>query len=240
MMIALSAQRRGKGVFPTESNIMLRPVLGLLAVLLLATPSLAQSTLGTFDGSANSDSASDAHAANTTMVGGNNFDFSSNSDGSLRVPPPGLANIAAGPCSGGGVTGSLSVTGVALGVGKQKIDESCDRRAWVQTLLGAAQQMNDKDGQVLRAVAVKVMEGDPIVGEAFDAVLGRTPDDKKAKGAAQERAADAGTPKKVGLSISSQNADTAENTCLIAASAASPVAYLNAIKARGCQIRMVQ
>lgn len=208
--------------------------LAAFAFCMMSSVVLAEPNLGTFDGTANSDSAAEAGANNVTTVGGNNFDFS-NSNSSLRVSPPGLANIAAGPCGGGGVTGSLSVTGVALGVGKQKIDESCDRRAWVQTLLGAAQQVSDQDATILRAVAVKVMQGDPIVGDAFSE-LGYGDDAVKA--AAPKNKASKKDKAQPNVHLSTQSSPAAEQ-CNVAVEHSAPAAYIAAVKARGCDVLFV-
>ncbi len=103
----------------------------------------------------------DAHS----QSGGNVFDFS-NKGKSMGVAP-GIGSFAGGPCMGvsGGVSASLP--GFGIGGGRSYDDVSCQRRNWVNTLLGAANLMPEVEGRELKRVAIVVMMQDPILGPAF-------------------------------------------------------------------------
>jgi hypothetical protein len=100
--------------------------------------------------------------------GGNVFDFSSN--GRNAPPGPNLPSFAGGPCMGvsGGVT--ASGPGFSLGAGRSFEDESCQRRNWVQTLVGVAQHMPQVEANELKRVAIALMMQDQYVGPAFESL----------------------------------------------------------------------
>ena len=108
----------------------------------------------------------------TSSSGGNSFDLSNNQNSPAA---PGMPSFAGGPCAGEGTTGSTSLAGVAIGGGKMTLDESCQRRNWVQTLLGASQHMSNKDSQLMVRLAVEVMREDPYLAGPMERVgLGST------------------------------------------------------------------
>jgi len=145
----------------------------------IGVPAYAQDTTTTasnqLDGSAtNSNSAANVSgisASNSvgndasSQSGGNVFDFSNKSK-SMGIGP-GMGSFAGGPCMGvsGGVSASLP--GFGIGGGRSFDDVSCQRRNWVNTLLGAASLMPDVEGRELKRVAIVVMMQDPILGPAF-------------------------------------------------------------------------
>ena len=101
-----------------------------------------------------------------SMSGGNVFDFSSNG-GKPMGNAPSLPSFAGGACMGvsGGVSASLP--GFGIGGGRSFDDESCQRRNWVQTLIGAAERMPQTEANELKRVAIVVMMQDPILAPAF-------------------------------------------------------------------------
>lgn len=104
--------------------------------------------------------------------GGNQFDLSNNENSPAA---PAMPSFAGGPCTGEGTTASTSVAGVAIGGGKTSLDDSCQRRNWVQTLLGASQHMNAKEAQMMVRLAVEVMREDPYLAGPMERVgLGST------------------------------------------------------------------
>ncbi|OYU19378.1 MAG: hypothetical protein CFE34_05600 [Rhodobacteraceae bacterium PARR1] len=130
----------------------------------------------TLDGSA-TNSASNAQVSGITasnsvgndaqaQSGGNVFDFSNNS-GRAMGNAPSLPSFAGGACMGvsGGVSASLP--GFGIGGGRSFDDESCQRRNWVQTLIGAAEHMPSTESNELKRVAIVVMMQDPILSDAF-------------------------------------------------------------------------
>lgn len=142
-----------------------------------ATAALAQDTSntstqdGTTTGSASNAQVSGITASNSvgndahSQSGGNVFDFS-NSTHPMGYAPS-LPSFAGGPCMGvsGGVSASLP--GFGIGGGRSFDDVSCQRRNWVQTLIGAAERMPDVEARELKRVAIVVMMQDPILGPAF-------------------------------------------------------------------------
>lgn len=149
-------------------------IVALLLTLGLCTGA-AHAQNSTLDGSA-TNSASNAQvsgitASNTVgndaqaQSGGNVFDFSNSSQSMGNAPS--LPSFAGGACMGvsGGVSASLP--GFGIGGGRSFDDESCQRRNWVQTLIGAAERMPQTEANELKRVAIVVMMQDPILAPAF-------------------------------------------------------------------------
>lgn len=101
--------------------------------------------------------------------GGNVFDFSS-SGGRNAPPGPNLPSFAGGPCTGPGTGVSASGPGFSVGAGKSFEDEACQRRNWVQTLVGVSQHMPEVEANELKRVAIAIMMQDKYVGPAFEAL----------------------------------------------------------------------
>ncbi|MCF8521134.1 MAG: hypothetical protein K9G81_21400 [Rhodobacteraceae bacterium] len=101
----------------------------------------------------------------SAQSGGNVFDFSNKSQSMGNAPS--LPGFAGGACMGvsGGVSASLP--GFGIGGGRSFDDESCQRRNWVQTLIGAAERMPQTESNELKRVAIVVMMQDPILAPAF-------------------------------------------------------------------------
>lgn len=101
--------------------------------------------------------------------GGNVFDFSS-SGGRNTPPGPNLPSFAGGPCTGPGTGVSASGPGFSVGAGRSFEDEACQRRNWVQTLVGVSQHMPEVEANELKRVAIAIMMQDKYVGPAFEAL----------------------------------------------------------------------
>jgi hypothetical protein len=88
---------------------------------------------------------------------------------SYRMTPnaPGMPSFAGGPCLGTGVAASGAVPGVSFGGGVTKEDESCQRRNWVQTLIGASQSMSPEDALFMKRLAFEVMRDDEYLAPGF-------------------------------------------------------------------------
>jgi hypothetical protein len=88
---------------------------------------------------------------------------------SYRMTPnaPGMPSFAGGPCVGTGVAASGAVPGVSFGGGVSKEDESCQRRNWVQTLIGASQSMSPEDALFMKRLAFEVMRDDEYLSPGF-------------------------------------------------------------------------
>jgi hypothetical protein len=138
--------------------------LGLTATsvgLALALPSFAGAQTANIDSSVGTDVRNESAA----VSGGNVFDFSSNG---RSANAPGMGSFAGGPCVGEQRAASTSFAGIALGGGMSTIDQSCSRRNWVQTLIGASQHLSDADAAVLRRLAFEVLRDDPLLQPALE------------------------------------------------------------------------
>lgn len=145
----------------------------LLAAGVMTGAAFAQNS--TLDGSA-TNSASNAQVSGitasntngndaTAQSGGNVFDFSNKSQSMGNAPS--LPSFAGGACMGVSAGLSASLPGFGIGGGRSFDDESCQRRNWVQTLIGAAERMPQTEANELKRVAVVVMMQDPILAPAF-------------------------------------------------------------------------
>jgi len=105
----------------------------------------------------------------TAQSGGNVFDFSS-SGGRNTQPGPSLPSFAGGPCMG--VSGGVSAAGpgFAIGAGRSFEDKACQRRNWVQTLVGVSQHMPAAEASELKRVAITLMMQDEFLAPAFAAL----------------------------------------------------------------------
>ena len=168
--------------------------------------------------------------------GGNVFDFSNSS---RNAPPgPSLPSFAGGPCIGtsGGI--SASAPGVSFGAGRSIEDESCQRRNWVQTLVGVAQHMPQEDANELKRVAIALMMQDQFVGPAFEALgydlsTGRRGDQRAApqtgmQGAANQNAAVA--------PARAPSLGQMQQGCVTIIPANASISFRTLLEARGCTV----
>jgi len=148
-------------------------VVGLCFILFcLAPASEAQTTIpasGTsVDANTDVDMQANPASNSTAQSGGNVFDFSS---GGRNTPPgPSLPSFAGGPCMG--VSGGVSAAGpgFAIGAGRSFEDKACQRRNWVQTLVGVSQHMPAAEASELKRVAITLMMQDEFLAPAFAAL----------------------------------------------------------------------
>ncbi len=181
------------------------------------------------------------------VSGGNVFDFSNSKS---NPPAPGLPSFAGGPCIGEGLAGSTSIAGVAVGGGKSTLDDSCQRRNWVQTLIGASQHMSEDEKRVMMRVAVEVMREDPYLAGALEraglgtvSAEGYKQTQKEHDELAELRAenaelaaaeVEAGKDDKETVMISSKNVEFA-SSCVVTANSA-PVAVVEMLAAKNCKV----
>lgn len=175
----------------------------------------------------------------SAQSGGNVFDFSNSSNAMGNAPA--LPSFSGGPCMGvsGGVSASLP--GFGIGGGRSFEDESCQRRNWIQTLIGAAEHMPEVEANELKRVAVVVMMQDKILGPAFKE-LGYN---VEAPGSEVSSAKPKATPT-VALSTSdstkkpkieaSVGAMTA--TCNVVVPAGASEGFIKLVEKRGCTVKM--
>ena len=227
----------------------------LVAMACLAFAPLAQaqdtSNTGsnTLDGSAtNSNSNANVSGVNasntvgndaTSQSGGNVFDFSNST--TPQGYAPALPSFAGGPCMGVSGGMSASLPGFGIGGGRSFDDVSCQRRNWVQTLIGAAERMPETEARELKRVAVVVMMQDPILGPAFKELGYNTEvpgaEVSSAKGnrsrAVEPEAATKKSSKKVEASIGSM-----AEVCSAVVPKNAPASFIQAVEGRGCVVRM--
>ena len=145
------------------------------AVMLSAFASSSPATDLTSSNQTNQVSTSMESNPQTTNISQNAFDFSS-SGGRNTPPAPSLPSFAGGPCLGIGGGVSASGPGFAIGAARGFEDEACQRRNWVQTIIGVSQHMPEADANELKRVAIMMMMQDEYVAPAFAALgydLGR-------------------------------------------------------------------
>lgn len=229
----------------TTGGTMFRSAKYAALVLLLACfsmPALAQNTT---PGTATSvEAVTDVNlqanpASNSTaQSGGNVFDFS-NKSGKNTPPGPGLPSFAGGPCMG--VSGGVSAAGpgFAIGAGRSFEDEACQRRNWVQTLVGVAQHMPQAEANELKRVAIALMMQDEFVGPAF-AALGY---DTSRPGQPQKRAAP-GPENAAQQAPARQQAARAplrgamNQGCVTVVPASASGAFKSLLEKRGCAVQV--
>lgn len=206
----------------------------------------SSTTTSSLDGSA-TNSASNANVSGITaqnsvgndaqaMSGGNVFDFS-NKGKSLGMAPA-LPSFAGGPCMGvsGGVSASLP--GFGIGGGRSFEDESCQRRNWVQTLIGSAERMPEVEANELKRVAIVVMMQDPILAPAFRElgynVTAPGTEVSSAKGRRTEAkpAAAGQTKRQVTASIGAM-----AQTCSVVVPTGASASFVKLVEARGCLVK---
>ena len=145
-----------------------------LLMALAAGAALAQDTAPVYGApnaaaDVNIDSRADVKNDAMSQSGGNVFDFSSG--GGRNTPPaPSVGAFGGASCVGAGTAVSGSAPGFSVGYGRSYEDEACQRRNWVQTLLGTAQHMPEEEAAALKRVALELMMQDEYVGPAFEAL----------------------------------------------------------------------
>ena len=197
---------------------------------------------GTANGSASTANVSGITASNSVgndasaQSGGNIFDFSNRSKSMGNAP--GLPSFAGGPCMGVSTGVSASLPGFGFGGAKSFDDESCQRRNWVQTLIGAAQHMPPTEAAELKRVAVVVMMQDPILGAAFEKLgydVHGTGQGLPSKGTSASTKSE-GSPISATKSTRKTSIASMERGCVAVVPKNATAAFEKLVAARGCQI----
>jgi len=164
-----------------QTRRMLRIGLGpclVLALMFVATESRAQEPPPPIVPTSNNQNVSGEQTTTQTSSPSAQVVVQSISGGgsNYRMTPnaPGMPSFAGGPCIAASAAASAAVPGVSIGGGVSKEDEACQRRNWVQTLVGASQQMSPEDALFLKRLAYEVMRDDEYLSPAF-ARLGVAP-----------------------------------------------------------------
>jgi hypothetical protein len=215
----------------------------LFVVFWFAFPSYAQTTGQTTNDvqtDTNVDVTASPQSGAQSSSGGNVFDFSSG--GGRNTPPaPSLPSFAGGPCTGPGSGVSASGPGFAIGAGKSFEDEACQRRNWVQTLVGVSQHMPEVEANELKRVAIALMMQDKYVGPAFEAIGYDTSNPgqiRKRSEAPQSGTAQApGSPVRQTTSKAAPVRASMSSGCVAVVPNNASEQFKKLVAARGCQIR---
>jgi hypothetical protein len=162
----------------TNKVTLRRSLVPCFAMMLgfIATPGFAQTTPS--DMSTNEQNVSGEQNANLSSSPTANVTVQSITGGgaSYRMTPnaPGMPSFAGGPCIGASMAASGAIPGVSFGGGVSKEDASCQRRNWVQTLIGASQSLSPEDALFMKRLAFEVMRDDEYLSPGF-ARLGVAP-----------------------------------------------------------------
>lgn len=193
-------------------------------------------------GSASSNTESNANNdnANSASVntGNNVFDFSSNARNTPGGPP--LPSFGGGPCLGTSASIGGSAPGISIGGGYSREDEACQRRNWVQTLIGASQHMSPEEAALMTRLALEVMREDEYLSSAFERLGYPSLDERNnppQRQDWQQREERVSTSNESGSTLSRSTKGriaTPSPTCVAVISAQSPEVLKKAIVARGC------
>ncbi len=192
------------------------------------------------DANVDIDSQSEVNNDAASQSGGNIFDFSNSS----RNTPPGptIGAFGGGSCVGPGEGFSGSAPGVSLGYGKSFEDESCQRRSWVQTLIGAAQHMPEQEATALKKAAIEIMMQDKYAGEAFRALGYESAKERREKAAETERGSTAGPdaqqPQTAADSAPPVTRGRIASSCLVVLPLGAPAAMAKLLKSQGCALEV--
>ncbi|WP_322894710.1 MULTISPECIES: hypothetical protein [unclassified Yoonia] len=173
-----------------------------------------------------------------SQSGGNVFDFS-NGGGRNTPPGPNLPSFAGGPCMGSSGGLSASGPGFAIGGGRSYEDEACQRRNWVQTLVGVSQHMPEVEANELKRVAIALMMQDEFLAPAFQALGYDTTQPGRMQRVAQQPAPQVSRAAPVQPSVTQApvRAAMSEN-CVAVVPANATTQFRELVAARGCTIRV--
>lgn len=214
------------------------------AILLagLANAQTADQTSNNVQNDTNVDLTASPQSGAQSSSGGNVFDFSSG--GGRNTPSsPSLPSFAGGPCTGPGTGISASGPGFAIGAGKSFEDEACQRRNWVQTLVGVSQHMPEVEANELKRVAIAIMMQDEYVGSAFEALGYDTSNPGRVQRRQQPNPSN--TARVAGESLPPTNVAKSKKpvrasmspTCVAIVPANASEQFRKLVSARGCSVR---
>lgn len=210
---------------------------GAVAAFLAAGPAHAQvQGAPNANSDVNIDSTTEVKNDATAQSGGNVFDFSST--GRNAPPAPSVGAFGGNSCVGPGTAMSGSAPGFSIGYGRSFEDESCQRRNWVQTLLGSAQHMPEAEAQALKRVALELMMQDNYAGPAFEALgfeseAKRRAREAEARAAAEAAAAERAAPVR---RASEPRVGRMAQNCTVVLPTGAPAAMASVLSARNCRV----
>lgn len=201
----------------------------------LLSGTVAADTLGGGSASSNVTVDGNTEVKNDAMSqsGGNVFDFSSGSGRGTPAAPP-VGAFGGNSCVGPGTAVSGSAPGFSLGYGRSYEDEACQRRNWVQTLLGSAQHMPEAEAAALKRVALELMMQDEYAGPAFEALGFESAARRKERETAAQRDA-ASTARQAPRAAAPRLGRMAE-ACTVVVPAGAPPAMKALLSKQNCRV----
>lgn len=171
----------------------------------------------------------------TAQSGGNVFDFSS-SGGRNAPPAPSVGAFGGNSCVGPGTAVSGSAPGFSVGYGRSFEDEACQRRNWVQTLLGSAQHMPEAEAEALKRVALELMMQDEYAGPAFEALGFESAAKRKEREAAARADAEAASATRRAPREPEQRLGRMAEACTVVVPAGAPAAMKALLESQNCRV----
>lgn len=185
------------------------------------------------------DSQSEVKNDASSQSGGNVFDFSSSS---RNTPPgPSIGSFGGGSCVGTGQGISGSMPGFSLGVGQSLEDEACQRRNWVQTMIGAAQHMPEAEANVLKKAAIEIMMQDKYAGDAFRALGYESAKDRREKADSQQPAPVKGQRSSAAAAAKPAPAPSIgqiARSCTVVIPRGAPASMARLLESQGCSLEV--
>lgn len=198
----------------------------------LATPASAQAVSG-----GSSESNSSNQATNTSNPSASVIVQSiTGGGGSGRATPnaPGMPSFAGGACIGESIAASTAIPGVSFGGGMSKEDESCQRRNWIQTLIGAAQHMSPEDAVFMNRLAFEVMREDKFLSGGLErlgvAELPEDTDKKSRRKKKDEAKVSAEVP------VAYNRVARIASVCTVVVAKSAPAGMKALLAAKGCAV----
>jgi hypothetical protein len=158
---------------------------------------------------------------------------------SYRMTPnaPGMPSFAGGPCIGTSVSASGAIPGVSFGGGASKEDDACQRRNWVQALIGASQHMSSNDALFMKRLAFEVMRDDEYLAPAF-ARLGVAPtiQPTRSKAGAAGPEASKGSEPRTRSAPEPRPIARASKSCVTVLAESAPAQMKSLLSRQGCEV----
>ena len=209
--------------------------LALALVLFAGTVAAEVTGGGTASSNVNVDGNTEVINDASAQSGGNVFDFSSN--GGRNAPPaPSMGAFGGGSCVGQGTAVSGSAPGFSVGYGRSFEDEACQRRNWVQTIIGSAQHMPEAEAQALKRVALELMMQDEYAGPAFEALGFESAIKRKEREAAARKEAEAANASGRAPREPEQRLGRMAEACTVVVPAGAPTAMKTLLLNQNCRV----
>jgi len=209
----------------------------IAALLLAGTVSAEVIGGGSASSNVNVDGNTEVKNDASAQSGGNVFDFSS-TGGSNTPPAPSMGAFGGGPCVGPGTAVSGSAPGFSVGYGRSYDDAACQRRNWVQTIIGSAQHMPKAEAEALKRVALELMMQDEYAGAAFEALGFESAAKRRERevAALKEKEAEATSAARRAPREPEQRLGRMAEACTVVMPAGAPAAMKTLLASQNCRV----